>query len=98
MLCRQPSRSDENQEYPQFLAEIRQEHRQTGANPISVSETGAFPQCVAEIPRQARDDRKRSGSVILSLPKRLSRACRRNLRPRDSTRNRESPRDGNGIG
>ena len=76
------------QKYPQFRVEIRQEHLQTGANSISVSETGAFPQCVAEIPRQARDDRKRSRIVILSLPKSLSRACRRNLRSRDSARNR----------
>jgi len=29
------------QDYPQLLSEIRQEHEQTGANPVSVSETGA---------------------------------------------------------
>ena len=46
-------------QYPQFTVEIRKEHQQTGVNPIAVSETAEYPQCVAEIPRKARDDRKR---------------------------------------
>ena len=48
-----------SEDYPPFSVEIRQEHQQTGVNPVSVSETGECPQCVAEIPRQARDDGER---------------------------------------
>jgi hypothetical protein len=76
-------RPHSTQDYPQFFARIHQEHQQTGVYPVLGSETGEYPQCAAEIPRQARDDRKHSSIVILSLPK--------DLRPDYPAENGESP-------